>query len=97
MHGIAQQRQNKDASKVFGRDCHDWEEEENKEKNSGALDIENGSSASNLGSSIAILVDSGTDIGGASSVMFGNSPGAVWGDASIVSGLSSTSSGSVKC
>ena len=31
-HGIEQQQQNKDASKVFGRDRHDWEEEEKEEK-----------------------------------------------------------------
>ncbi len=31
-HGIPQQQQNKDASKVFGRDHHDWEEEEKEEK-----------------------------------------------------------------
>ena len=30
--GIAQQQQNKDASKVFGGDRHDWEEEEKEEK-----------------------------------------------------------------
>ena len=29
---IALERQNKDARKVFGRDCHDWEEVENEEK-----------------------------------------------------------------
>jgi hypothetical protein len=63
--------------------------------NSGALDIGSGLSASGLGGSIAISVGSGTDIGGAFSVMAGNLLGASGGDASIVSGLSATSSSEI--
>ena len=53
--------------------------------NSGTLDVGSGSSASGLGGSIAIPVGSGTNIGGAFSVMAGNLSGAAGRDASIVS------------
>jgi hypothetical protein len=48
---------------------------------------------SGLGGSIAISVGSGTNIGGAFSVMAGNLSGAAGGDTSIVSGSLLTSSG----
>ena len=53
--------------------------------NSGTLDVGSGSSASGLGGSIAIPVGSGTNIGGAFSVMAGDLSGAAGRDASIVS------------
>ncbi len=59
---------------------------------SGALGIGRGASASGSGSSIAISVGSGTNNGGAFSVMAGDSSGPAGGDVPIFSGSPSTSS-----